>query len=371
MKKSVKLKRKTIKLIVKNLIVLVALALVAFAGVLSWFKDDPEADSGGLQVVAKVEDGLEFYVMPPSDSDQYTDINNRLASNAAWNALNPNETPKRTSWHKGDGEVVFDFDDQEFKFMEGLFLCEVTSDGKTFQIPKLMQYDEIAYVDATQDFDAASPNDEYMSFDLYFRSESANDIKLVYDSAITPKEYYTNGPFQHPDDDYKDAAIGAVRMSLLNGSTRELLWIPGASVYYNGLPGSSNVSGADTLYTGLTSREYANKGAAYYTAGTGIALRPGEGTDTHAYYESKSSRIALTSRTANLEGTLVASGANGRLGSSPTDDQTVLTLSQHSGNYYYGHIRVNLWVEGEDAEARLDYVGGKFNMALHFAMKQN
>ena len=56
--------------------------------------------------------------------------------------------------------------------MENLFLCEVTGDGSTFNIPKLIQYNNVAYVDETQAFDTAVANDNYMSFDLYFRCET-------------------------------------------------------------------------------------------------------------------------------------------------------------------------------------------------------
>lgn len=362
MKKRAKLKRKTVRKIVKNLIVLVALAVVAFASVLSWFKDDPEADSGGLKVVTKVDDGLEFYIMPPSNDDQYTAINTRLAANARWNGQNPTATPLRESWHKGE-DVTFDFSDQEFKFMEGLFMCEVTSDGKTFNVPKLMQYDEVAYVDTSQDFTAAQANDEYLSFDLYFRSENEHDVELVYDSTISPNTSYPAGTYSsNLDTDYKDAAIGAVRMSIVNNSTRELLWIPGASVYFNGK------ANPNTLQTGLTS--FSDKGAVFYNSTTNsLATRTGEGTNDHAYYADKSTRNVIRSTDSGLEGSLVASTNNWQLGSTASDNKTVVSLSNTSGEYHYGHIRVNLWIEGEDAEARLNFVGGKYTMALHFAMK--
>ena len=361
MKKGVKLSKKTRRLIIKNLIVLLTLGIVAFVGVFSWFRLENDSDASGIVVSTLVGDGLEFYVMPPSDSDQYNDINTRLADNATWNAQNPSATPRRIEWHKGGNEVDFDFADQEFKFMEGLFMCEVTSDGKTFQVPKLMQYDEVAYVDTTQDFDPADPNDEYMSFDLYFRSENQHDVKLVYDSVIAPNETYPAGTYSNPGDTKKAAAIGAVRMSILNGNTRELLWIPGASVYYDGLQGEGG-----TLYTGLT--DFSNKGAVYYT-GSGIDKRTNEGTDTHAYYASKTVRNVLRSTTSGLEGTLVASGVGGQLGATSASDLSVVTLNHQdtTNGYYYGHIRVNLWIEGEDAEARLGFVGGKFNMTLSFA----
>ena len=32
--------------------------------------------------------------------------------------------------------------------------------------------------------------------------------------------------------------------------------------------------------------------------------------------------------------------------------------------YYYNYVRVNIWIEGEDAESRLDMVGGKFDLTF-------
>ena len=82
MKKSDKLARKTRKMIAKNLIVLATLAVVAFAGVMSWFTQNTRAIADGINVETKVEDGLEFYIMPPSDSDQYAAIKSRFKDNA-------------------------------------------------------------------------------------------------------------------------------------------------------------------------------------------------------------------------------------------------------------------------------------------------
>ena len=130
MKKSEEIRRKTWRMIAKNLIVLVALAVAAFIGVRSWFVQNTTAIADGIYAKTKANDKLEFYIMPPSDSDQYANINQRFADNQTWNENHPNESPKRTEWHRG--ELTFDYSDQEFKFMEGLFMSEVTGDGKTF-----------------------------------------------------------------------------------------------------------------------------------------------------------------------------------------------------------------------------------------------
>ena len=371
MKKSQELSRKTWKMIAKNLIVLAVLAVAAFIGVMSWFTQHTTATAEGINAKTQVDDGLEFYIMPPSDTDQYAAINTRLADNATYNEDNnlskDDAGYRRTTWHDSDDGATFDISDQEFKFLEGLFLCEVTSDGKTFKIPKLMQYDNVAYIDTTQDFDPAVANDEYMSYDIYFRTQSTQNnhsVSLKTDSFISPNtdtvKSSRNSPYSDPanNDSVKDAAIGAVRMSMLNmqaNGNREVLWIPGPYVYYNGLPNT------DTLTTGVD--DYSNKGSVYYN-GSAIVERPNEGTNTHAYYASKTTRNVIRPTDTNLEGSMI-------VGENPdsTNDRVLVTLNQSDGNgYYYGRVRVNLWIEGEDAEARLAFVGGKFKFSLNYEM---
>lgn len=343
MKKRAKLKRKTIGKIVKNLIVLVTLAIVTFVGIFAWFKLDQEADSSGINIVSKVNENLEFFIVAPSNEDQYSAINTWLST------YNTNHPTATKDWHKGS--LTFDFSDAELKFMEDLFLCETTSDGKAFYIPKLVQNGENAYVDATEAFSDAVANENYMSFDIYFRSNVSCTISLMSDSKIEPTAAPAN-----TDAGKKNAAVGAVRMAVVGSdanSTRELLWIPAPCVWYNGL--------TKDLSTGLTSSTFAGKGPVYNNNGT-MALRTDEGTTDHAYYTVVNNANTRQKESANGTSIIASTSGDYQLGK----DVSVVSLSNHVGEYYYNHVRVNLWVEGEDAEARLDMVGGKFNMFLDF-----
>ena len=132
-----------------------------------------------------------------------------------------------------------------------------------------------------------------------------------------------------------------------------MLWITGPYVYYDGIN--------DVLKTGVS--DYNNKGSVYYN-GSAIAERPNEGTNTHAYYASKTTRNVIRPTDTNLEGSMI-------VGENPdsTNDRVLVTLNQSDDNgYYYGRVRVNLWIEGEDAEARLAFVGGKFRFSLNYEM---
>ena len=371
MKKSDELRRRTRRMIAKNLIILVALVVVAFVGAYSWFSRTTTASAGSINASTKMNDKLEFYIMPPSENDQYQAIKDRLSANATWNSENPSESPRRTEWHHG--ELNFDFSDQELKFMDGLFMSEVTGDGSSFNIPKLMQFDNVAYIDTEQPFESATPNDNYMSFDLYIRSKNNYSIALMNNSSIQPVDpnHYLSGAHDYSGDadeaKMKPGAIGAVRMSILNceaSNECELLWIPAPNVWYNGL--------TDHLYTGLTANgsgdySFSGKGSAYYT-GSDIALRADESTTDHSFYSANNAtRTTWSNGDYNVK---ASTAGNYRLGSGSSDDVTVVTLPHQDGDYRYGHIRVNLWIEGEDAEARLRLVNGKFNMSLYFDIKE-
>lgn len=351
-------------MIAKNLIILVALVVVAFVGVFSWFSKTTTANAGNLTAKTKVSDALEYFIMPIKDSngsqvDQYSAINTWITNYNQRHASDTGFVAKE--WHKG--EITLDYSDPEFKFMEDLFLCETTSDGKDFKIPKLIQYGEIAYVDTTAEFDDAVANQNYMSFDIYFRSKNQYDVFLREDSSIAPKTAIISN--DQSESNLQSAAIGAVRLSVLNANNeRQLLWIPAPCIWFDGKANNNEGS----LVTGLSGNSFANKGAVTYN-GTGTAYSVGkdssnisrtEGTNEHAYFDTSNTRRIISPST-NVIASEDGSYTLGR-------DTTVVTLNQtdSANGYKYGHVRVNLWVEGEDAEARLKMVGGKFNMTLSF-----
>ena len=155
-------------------------------------------------------------------------------------------------------------------------------------------------------------------------------------------------------------------MSVLNceaNKERELLWIPAPNVWYDGIN--------DHLYTGLTADgignySFSGKGSAYYN-GSGLALT-NEGTTAHAFYSANNEqRSVWTVNDSPTHNVRASTAGDYQLGSSSNDDIAVVTLQNNDSNgYFYGRIRINLWIEGEDAEARLRFVNGKFNLSLIF-----
>lgn len=396
MKKSNELRIKTRKLLVKNLIILVVLAIVAIVGAFSWLSQTTTASSGSLMAKTEACDALEFFIRDPSVATgtlqaQYNAVNSFIDRHNT----DSSNVDDQIGWHRGT--VDFDFSDNEedfdseFKFMKELFLGEVTSNGITFNSPSLNQSGDHALVDesATAAYESAVMNQDYLSFDLFFRCKQRYEVVLKYDSKIEPidKNKLSAEHDYAPNDvgyenDVKPAAIGAVRLSVLtDNNTPELLWIPGPNVWFNGL--------TEHLYTGLSANGSGNysygpdKGSVYLSSGS-PAIRTGIYTTDHTYYIKANAGSApafkrMTTDRSSQDYTdylRASTNVNYQLGANSSEDVSVCTLSSSpvtdsidGESYYIGRIRVNLWIEGEDSEARLALVNGMFNMGLKFDIK--
>ena len=365
MKKSDELRLRTRKLLAKNLIILVALAVIAIVGAFSWFSHTTTASAGTIVASTKANDALEYFIVEPKNVDQYSAINSWIATYNTNHASDEGHVDKK--WHLG--EWTFDFSDAELKFMNDLYLSEVTSDGLTFKIPKLNQYRHVAYVNEEESFSDAAANENYMSFDIYFRCKRQYTIVLKSDSSIAPMGQIDPST----EVGMQNGAIGAVRMSVQdvgNTNARELLWIPGPGVWFDGMAptqvqdeyGVLHLQ-SDSDWDSLTNR---GKSITYLGNNTiGYTNTAGEDTDNHVYYTASGVRTLIESDDTNVIASTDYDDHPYELG----HDITVCTLGSNnhtSGEYYYGYVRVNLWIEGEDSEARVNFVKGKFSMDLDF-----
>lgn len=330
MKKSDEIRRKTWRMIAKNLIVLAALAVAAVIGVMSWFTQNTTATADGISVECIVPDGLEVAIVDPSLSSQ--DLDNYLSSDA--------------NWHEG----TIQFTEENYPFIKDLFLCEVTGDGISFMSPVLSQSNGIAYVDEESNVDnwtVATSNVDYLSFDLYFRSENQHSVELLSSTSVLPASTLSSS--QNEGEYSANAVVGAVRMSIVNTlSTRELLWIPAPSIYYD--------SKTDMLITGIQSNNI-DHGTVLINDDYTFS----DGTYVHGYYNTSGTRQTISSGTD-----FFANYNNGNY--SLGNDVEISTLTRQ-GDYYINHVRCNIWIEGEDAEARLAMVGGKFTANLRLGLK--
>ena len=109
--------------------------------------------------------------------------------------------------------------------------------------------------------------------------------------------------------------------------------------------------------------------------GSTISLT-GESPADHAYFSESNnsrSRVVLSHQPENSKVRPSLDEAYHLPG-----DESLVTLQSIEGmndDYKYGHIRINLWIEGEDAEARLDMTdmntpSFKFNLVFDAVVSQ-
>ncbi len=367
MKKSATIKRKTIKLVVKNLIVFAVLIAVASVGVRSWFNDQEasKVDAKGMtNINFSAPEGMQIAVVDRGAS--ITDS---------------------TVWH----EQTFSLSDtEEFPFITTVKLSEISSDGRKFIKPPIMQHGSVAYPDnrAATDWSASvigtTPNVEYLSFDVYFRTRNSG-YKVQLDSttycgpdSATPNWGNSNTGWS------PDTVIGAARVSVIDPTVtdpnadrntwQKLLWIPAPFLHYDPVTYSND----NQLKTDITdpTNQYGlvwKNGNSYpqlHNNGT-----RGDGTYNHGYWLDKTtrSRVDYSSSASDAKTNVTAntSLAAGQIFTLPYDVDVANLSTQATYNsvqYYTNHVTVNIWIEGEDPESRSTQLGGQIKANLKFKL---
>lgn len=323
MKNSTAPNRKTGRMIAKNLIVLFTVALAGFCGIQAWFTDKRSAEANGIEVECQAPDGIEIAVVghgaPAPANDKYT------VGNITLNKTN-------------------------CKFLENLQLTEITGDGTFFRKPALIQSGGQAHVDTKAEWSEPTANEHYLSFDLYIRSKSQYNISIGKKSTIKPdapqlttqdgtgiKNQSKYGNFS------RDSVVGAVRFSVVDYKSatpsKKLLWLP-----------------APNILLEQTTDEYTlsdNK-------------QDGE-SYSHVYYDTNKAQHTVSSTDVDNAFVVNNKGFDGgkftyKLGK----NQNIARLKKSSENdqFYSAMVTCNMWIEGNDAEARLALVNGKFNVNL-------
>lgn len=323
MKNSTAPNRKTGRMIAKNLIVLFTVALAGFCGIQAWFTDKRSAEANGIEVECQAPDGIEIAVVghgaPAPANDKYT------VGNITLNKTN-------------------------CKFLENLQLTEITGDGTFFRKPALIQSGGQAHVDTKAEWSEPTANEHYLSFDLYIRSKSQYNISIGKKSTIKPdapqltsqdgtgiKNQSKYGNFS------RDSVVGAVRFSVVDYKSapplKKLLWLP-----------------APNILLEQTTDEYTlsdNK-------------QDGE-SYSHVYYDTNKAQHTVSS--TDVDNAFVVNNKGfdgGKFTYELGKNQNIAQLKKSSENdqFYSAMVTCNMWIEGEDAEARLALVNGKFNVNL-------
>lgn len=328
MKNSTAPNRKTGRMIAKNLIVLFTVALAGFCGIQAWFTDKSSAEADGINVECQAPDGIKIAVVKHNDP-----------------------APKDTEYTVGNIKL----NKTNCKFLENLQLTEITSDGTDFYKPALIQTGGQAQVDTKADWSPAAANQHYLSFDLYIRSKSQYNIAIGKKSTIKPdapqltsqdgtgiinKSKYGNFS--------RDSVVGAVRFSVVDYKSapplKKLLWLPAPNILLE------QTTDVYTLSDDMPSGE----------------------SYSHVYYDTN--RVQHTVSSTDVDKAFVVNNDGfdgGKFTYELGQNQNIAQLKKSSDtdtDPYYGDcgamVTCNMWIEGEDAEARLALVNGKFKVNL-------
>lgn len=318
----VKVKRDTKFLVIKNLIVMAVLIIIALTGVISWFTNKTEATADGINVICEAPKGLKIAVVqhgePAPDVDD------------------------ETKW--SEGEITLTKED--YPFLKEQSIIEITSDGTDFYKPKLTQENGKAKPDTSSEWDVAD-KDSYLSIDVYMKTGEDHMVYLNSGTEISPISTTLTGEQsgnKSDDGDFsKDCIVGAVRLSTVNSADSKLknLWIPAPQIHYD--------SDKKEVTLGNTSGD----------------------TFKHKYWKVTKNSDGKTGKptgTAPVEYKDVITNTNNDFKLGKNYDFAMLTKKQPSDKYASGMTTVNIWVDGEDDEARFAMVGGKFKATIKLSL---
>lgn len=321
MKNSTAPNRKTGRMIAKNLIVLFTVALAGFCGIQAWFTDKRSAEANGIEVECQAPDGIEIAVVG-------------------------HDAPAPTEYTTGN----ITLNKTNYPFLEKLQLTEITGDGTFFRKPALIQSGGQAHVDTKAEWSEPTANEHYLSFDLYIRSKSQYNISIGIKSTIkpdAPQLTTQDGTGIINQSKYgnfsRDSVVGAVRFSVVDYKSappsKKLLWLP-----------------APNILLKQTTDEY-----------TLSDDMPSGESYSHVYYNTKKEKITVSSTDVDSAFVVNNKGfADGKFTYELGQNQNIAQLKKSSENdqFYSAMVTCNMWIEGEDAEARLALVNGKFNVNL-------
>lgn len=320
MKNSTAPNRKTGRMIAKNLIVLFTVALAGFCGIQAWFTDKSSAEADGINVECQAPDGIEIAVVGHGDdapaSDKYTTGNITLSKD-------------------------------NYSFLKELQLTEITGDGIYFSKPALIQSDGKANVNLDGVWSEPKVNVHYLSFDLYIRSKSQYNIAIGKNSTIkpvAPQLTPQNGTYIQNESKYgkfsRDSVVGAVRFSVVDYKpatpAKKLLWLPAPNILLEQT--GDNYTLSDNVESGDSYRHV------YY--------------DTQHKFSNSDDDSAFVVNNNGFYG--------GKFTYELGEDKTIAQLEKHPENdqFFSAMVTCNMWIEGEDEEARLALVNGKFKVNL-------
>lgn len=380
MKKKQSLDRRL--MISKNSILMLVILVTVFMAIWAWFASGTEATANGLSVGAKTPATLDIAMPDESGLPPAADS---------------------TEWKS---EINFNNMSSIQRIMEN----DVTSDGLHFIIPATkMASGTRSVVDDDSDKEEwvrATAGVDYVSIPIYVRSENKN-VYVSSTSALEATLTDSSGATvnQSTEDLTKyngsrNAIAGAVRVSVVDmtgslnvseaaGVTNvainnnynpltfgsnliKMVWIPRPDLYLDTSASvwalKTNVTKTTTLAgTDTADDTYIHRYWQIHTADE-KTLNEGKLVDKTYYAGAKASPFIATDVTPTL-GENVQIGNGKKWMKSETDtntEETIQPVTMNGKSYYLYKFVINLWIEGEDAEARRALNEGEFSLRLNF-----
>lgn len=324
MKNSTAPNRKTGRMIAKNLIVLFTVALAGFCGIQAWFTDKSSAEADGINVECQAPDGIEIAVVKHKD-------------------------PAPTEYTTGNITLNKD----NYPFLKKLQLTEITGDGISFSKPALIQLGGRANVDtsATSNWSEPTVNEHYLSFDLYIRSKSQYNIAIGGKSTIKPEAPQLttqDGKGIQNKSKYgnfsRDSVVGAVRFSVVDYDSqptpsKKLLWLPAPNIFLE--------QDGDKYTLSDNKRD-------------GVSYK-------HVFYNKQKEKKIVSSTTDDSAFVVNNNDfPDGKFTYELGENKEIAQLEKHPENnqFFSAMVTCNMWIEGEDEEARLALINGEFKVNL-------
>lgn len=387
-------------LMAKGLMVLLSLLIIIFIFTYSWYTvAQPDSEASGL--VVNTRSGSDFeYAIGFQTSQTFGDYLVTEFTNRQDQYLDIEHLHVTGKYIEGTDTPI------DYNLMYDYTPIDITGDGYTLIRPA-MDYGNWKINTGTNDYSYAEANTQYISFDLILRSKAPATLSLGPNSCAYGVSELDNNNKPLPDgskltgagivrtSDYgsfsRDAIVGAVRVAFLGfddsltadsfssglqdeylNTTPSLLWVPRPDLYLNN--GGSDLSTSGwTLNTGVTSNRTFNlqsqamNDSAYSTyrhqqyniySITDPNAEPEVVTNTESYVHVSSKDTNSNQYHLNDSVRLIA-----------LDKPKTVRENNEDVTYYYGKVRVRIWVEGTDTEARRALSKGKFK--LNFDLTTN
>lgn len=403
-------------LMAKGILVLLSLLIMVFIFTYSWYVDVEKPLTATGLVIDTRDATTDFeYAIGFSNSQTGNDYKHTAFTNQVNQDLNLEEL---YAWDDTNKEnpinLLYDYNP-----------TDITGDGVTLVRPA-MTYGNWSINTASGNYSIATPNEQYISFDLIFRTEVRNTtIRLdqyscaradcetyAGDGSLTGAANNSDGsalnyneltiPNNVTSNKYgrfsRDAIVGAVRVAFLEytdndqdglavlddeefqtfESTPKLLWLPRPDIYLNnggqdgettGWSLNQNVASGTTF--NLVSKAQNLNGYTTYRHQYYNIFEPlGQGVNPSIVYYDTGARASTFK--ASVLNTSAGSGVDKVTFGTQADIVTLNHLDDANNNgvwdegeYYYGKVRVRIWLEGTDSESRRACAGGKFSVSFH------